>query len=119
MTLKMDLKEATANRLPKFVDDDLCADFGGDLLFITGVFNNGFVIGFWSHSPWGNTRNQDRGWAVLDADGAFVSSCATFYHGHTHDNFREWRESVSRRFGKATKLCDEFSGETLWKMSEA
>lgn len=112
-----DLAEETAKLLPKNTPEDLAVVTTDPIIYLTGVFKNGFVIGFWTQSPWGHTTDQDRGWAILDTNLQIIDSCQSYDFGPTHQ-IREWRHSVKEEYGTAKKLCDEYSGEQFWKLSE-
>lgn len=102
----LDMKELT------FSDED-------SLIFLTNVFRNGFVLGFWSCSPWGNVRNQERGWALIDTEKMeVVDMCQTLADGQpAGDDFACWRHRVKLEHGRSQFLLDEF-GDRIWKMTE-
>lgn len=115
------LSEKTRARLPEFVSSDLTHSEGkgGDIIFLTHVFKDGFLLGFWSHSPWGRVNNMEKGWAVINLDGKIEDMCATVTNGEpAQEDFREWRKDQKELHGAATKLCEEFTGEMIWKLTE-
>ena len=112
------LSDSLVSRLPDYVDKDVCATYYGNVLFLTHIFENGFLFGFWSHSPWGTTRDQEQGWAVLDREGNIIDGCETRTMGPSAGNdFNLWRKCMIEQYGKRTRLCDE-NGEMIWKITE-
>lgn len=118
------LKEETQKAVKKaakkiLISNDLTVVVDNELIFLTGIFKNGFVIGFWSHSPWGTTRDKEQGWVIISDKMEVVSSCTTKTDGGTAgENFKDWRSEQKKEFGSATKLCEEFSNELIWKIGE-
>lgn len=111
-------------RLPQSLQNsDLClsVDNTSGMVFLTHIFKDGCLLGFWSHSPWGTCTNQETGWAVLDPNATRVlDKCEIKSFGMSAGNdFKEWRRRMKELHGSATKLADEHTMETFWKISEA
>ena len=120
-----DLKDSTRALLPKDIDKDLAVTTtGGESIFLTGVFKNGNMIGFWSHSPWGRVRDQQQGWMVIDKDLNHIDSITTFSDGVSgqglgeNETFNEWRSRIKQENGKSIKLCPEWDNECFWRMQD-
>lgn len=123
MTEFSQLKEKTQKLLnvgeDSNISEDLTASVDGRLIFLTNVFEDGCVLGFWSHSPWGNTHNQEEGWAVLSVKGEVLSSCETKTSGLPSGNdFKKWRSEQRWNHGKSFKLCPEWENENFWKITD-
>ena len=113
------LKPATRKMLPGWVKEDLTTDWGRHLLFLTHVFKDGEVMGFWSHSPWGRETDQEQGWVIIDKDGTLIDQCATRTNGEpAGEGFRDWLKFTIKHYGKRTKLCPEWENKLIWKISE-
>lgn len=114
-----DLKESTKKMLPDSTPCDLVAQLDGNSLFLTHVFKGGFILGFWSHSPWGTCNDQEQGWALLDSSFKEVTSCETKTMGLSAGNdFLKWRRKIKDEYGKATKLSYHWDNCLIWKISE-
>ena len=88
-----------------------------NLYFLTLKFKDGCLLGFFSHSPCSTTRDQERGWVVIDPKKKeVISECETYYHGITGNDFRKWRKKQTEIHGKGTLILDEF--DERWKMNE-
>ena len=123
MTNFEQLKETT-QKLIKFdgntsgkLGKDLTASVDGELFFLTNVFADSSLLGFWSHSPWGTTRDQEQGWVVLSKDLEVISSCETRTSGQNAGNdFRAWRRDQKLIHGRSFKLCPDWDNESFWKI---
>ena len=120
-----DLRDSTLVMLPDGIKTDLTVSNKFGLFFLTNVFRDGCLLGFWSHSPWGRCTDQEKGWVVLDRELNIVSECET--KAFTNDpqgcletgvGFSQWRANQKKLHGSALKLCDDITGESFWKMSE-
>jgi len=88
-----------------------------NLYFLTLKFKDRCLLGFYSHSPWGTTRDQERGWVVIDPKKKeVIDTCETCYFGSTGKNFAKWRKNQTEIHGKGTLLLDNM--DERWKMSE-
>ena len=102
--LKINKKENTAS------DED-------NLYFLTLKFKDGCLLGFYSHSPWGSTRDQERGWVVIDPKKKeVIDECETYYCGPTGNDFAKWRKKQTEIHGRGTLLLDDM--DERWKMNE-
>lgn len=98
-------------------DGDLSVSIGGELFFLTNVFKDGHVLGFWSHSPCGRVHDQEQGWALISPDKKVVDSCETKSYGMPAGNdFRQWRRAITAEYGKSKKLTDR-CGSQFWKIA--
>lgn len=87
------------------------------LYFLTLRFKDECLLGFYSHSPWGTTRDQERGWVVIDPKTKeVIDECETYYFGSSGNDFAKWRKKQTEIHGKGTLLSDEF--DSRWKMNE-
>jgi hypothetical protein len=92
-------------------------EFEHNLIFLQARFKNGFFLGFWSHSPWGTSHDQEQGWAVINPHTLeVVDYCETKCGGKSSGEFREWRKKMTSQYGKSN-LIRNFSGEVEWKIS--
>lgn len=92
-------------------------EFEHSLIFLQARFDNGFFIGFWSHSPWGTTHDQEQGWAIINPETlGIIDYCETKYLGNSIVGFREWRKKMTSKYGKSTFIRN-CSGEVEWKIS--
>lgn len=89
------------------------------VIFLTGRFQDGYMLGFWSQNPWGTTRNKDRGWAVINTEEMeIVEECEILSSGNPMGNdFTAWRKRMKDEHGKLTIFIDS-SGDRVWKMTE-
>lgn len=88
-----------------------------DLIFIVGRFQTGHFYGFWSCNPCGRTKNQDKGWAVIDPIRMeIIDYCETCSLGAWCGDFNSWKISLKPQFGKMTKLYQNHGEQ--WKMDE-
>lgn len=118
-----DLKESTRKLLKdSLAEDDLTITSDtGDLIFLTHVFENGNVMGFWTHSPCGNTRDQEQGNMVLSPSGKTIDYVPTREYGQTpvgHEPFKEWRQRMKEDNGKAIKLSHGADGVLIWRKQD-
>lgn len=106
----LDLKELTFSE---------CSGVHG-LIFLTGRLATGHFIGFWSHSPWSTTENQEKGWAIIDPEKMeIIDTCETRSSGNWCGDFRAWRKKIKGQFGKMTILHDGMdTNKPVWRMSE-
>lgn len=120
-----ELKEKTQKRVKTgkktfgTLGEDLVASTQNGLYFLTGIFKNGYLLGFWSHSSWGNVHDQEQGWVILSPKLDVVSSCETRTMGGSAGNdFKKWRNNQKENYGKLTKFADEFSNESFWRIKD-
>lgn len=89
-----------------------------NLYFLTLKFNDGCLLGFYSHSPCSTTRDQERGWVTINPKTKeVIDECETYYFGSTGKDFRKWRKKQTEDHGRGTKILDDMDEQ--WKMSEA
>ncbi len=113
------LSEKLQKRLPESIDKDLSISTDHGIIFLTNVFKDGHLLGFWSHSPWGNQHDQEVGWAVLNPDLKVVDTCETKTMGSPAGNdFRRWRWEQKLQHGPASKLTREFENECIWRLQD-
>lgn len=104
--------------------DELNIDMKGNmvsnednLFFLTLKFKDGCLLGFYSHSPWGTTRDQERGWVVIDPKKKeVIDECETYSHGQAGNDFWKWRKKQTKVHGKGTLLLNDMDEQ--WKMNE-
>ena len=120
-----DLKDSTRALLPKDIDKDLAVTTaGGETIFLTGVFKNGNMLGFWSHSPWGRVRDQQQGWMVIDKELNEIDEIKTRDFEACREalgqfeTFAQWRSRIKSENGRAFKLCPEWNNECFWRMED-
>lgn len=95
------------------------SEHGGELLFLTKVFQDGMLLGFWSHSPWGTTRNKEEGWAIINPNTMeMVDHVCTLDSGTRTGEFKEWSLNLKLEHGKANFLVNEH-GDREWKITES
>lgn len=100
------------------LSSDMTVRVNNETYFLTNVFKDGSFLGFWSHSPWGRSRNQEQGWVVLSPNLEILDSCETRTSGMPAGNdFRKWRKQQTQEHGKSSKIMYDF-GEQMWKMSD-
>ena len=107
------------NRIIKMIKinkKDMTASEDSNLYFITHMFKNGKFLAFYSHSPWGRIKDQERGWVVIDKAG-IIDSVSTYCFGPTDNDYRGWLRKQIDLFGSRTIAKNEFD-EPFWKMSE-
>lgn len=112
------LSDKVRKLLPEKLQDlDVVAD--GVHIFLTNVFKDGCVLGFWSHSPWGCVHDQEQGWAVLDKNLNIIAECETRTSGQSAGNdFRKWRTEQKEIHGSSFKLSREFENEAIWRITD-
>lgn len=88
MPVKIDRKDMTAVFSAK-------KSWGGlRTFFITKRYNDGAYLAFWSDSPWGRTRNQDKGWVIIEVPkgkqiGEIKDFVQTYDFGSTSGDYEE------------------------------
>lgn len=101
------------------LDPDLCVETGNEIIYLTNVFKDGFLLGFWSHSPWGHLHDQETGWILFDQDLVAIEICETRTMGLPAGNdWRSWRKEITRIHGKSYRLAPEWGGEQFWKITD-
>lgn len=91
---------------------------GYQMIYLTEKFKNGFFLGFWTHSPWGGTTDQEKGWAIINPITLEVEEDIATRSGGIwcpRGEFSKWRKSIKEKYGKSKILLDGF-GERPWKM---
>lgn len=89
------------------------------LYFVKGRFKDGMYLTFYSHSPWGCTQDQIRGWAVIDArKHKIIDEINTYYFGNANQGWHDWRKKQKEIHGTLTKLKNSYDNEDRWKMNE-
>jgi len=93
----------------------------GDLVFLTKVYKSGdtfFLLGFYSHSPCGNVRDQEQGWMLINYETMeIVDEINTRSMGRSTGEFKEWYKNLGEQYGKAQYLLNEL-GEKEWKITD-
>jgi len=90
----------------------------GDLVFLTKVYKGGFLLGFYSHSPCGNVRDQEQGWMLIDSNTMqIIDEVSTRCNGQSTGEFKEWYKRIGETYGKAQYLVNEL-GDREWKITE-
>ena len=86
---------------------------------LTGVFDNGYFLGFWSHSPWGTCHDREQGWVVVSKDLKIVRKITTKSdYPFKKRSYKEWRKKVKAQFGTAHQLKHEYSDDLIWNIAE-
>lgn len=119
MSNKEQLLNKIRSLLPEKVGEDLTITVDGELIFLTHVFENGSVLGFWSHSPWGRVSDGEQGWMIISKEleqlGAITSKTN---HERSGEDIRKWKSSLRLHHGKSFKLKPEWNNESFWKITE-
>lgn len=88
------------------------------LLFLTKVYSSRYLLGYWSHSPCGTTRDQEQGWMLIDYDKmVVVDDLETRTMGRQTGEYRDWYKNIGTQYGKAKYLVDKY-GDRPWKITE-
>lgn len=96
---------------------DLTFSTKDELIFLTGFFQSGNVMGFWTHSPWGRCYDMEQGWALIDTkEMKIIDQCTSKEGGLCTGNVREWRTKIKLEHGSSKKLLNEY-GELDWKIT--
>jgi len=102
------------------LDRDLtvsCGRAGSETYFLTNVFKDGSLLGFWSHSPWGYCKDQEKGWVVFNKELEMISYCETVSQGRSAgEDWRTWRKEQTKLHGKSKRITD--GTENIWKIAE-
>ena len=93
-------------------------EVGNSVLFLTGKFKNGYLLGFRSDDPCGCTTNQTKGWMVIDPKKKkIVDRVTTRWYGKYTGEYRQWRREQKENYGRLTRFLDDF-GKAPWKMED-
>lgn len=115
---KLDMDQKIVDRLPPSLNDDLTVNSDLGVLFMTHIFSDGNMLGFWSHSPWGTCHDQEVGWAVVNENLEVIDSCATLDNGYRMGDIKGWLQSKIQLHGKRTKLKPKYELEGFWRLSD-
>lgn len=89
------------------------------LYFFRSEFADGYILAFYSHSPWGRVHDMEQGWVVIDPKSKqVVDECATRSMGMASGEYREWIKDIRKQHGKTKKVFRNESGGMLWKIEE-
>lgn len=98
--------------------NELTFSDAGLLIYLTGFFRNGNLIGFWSHSPWGTCHDQEQGWCIINSNTLeVVDMCESKTSGASTGLIRQWRKKVKEENGPAKKLLNDWD-EQEWKITD-
>lgn len=110
--LHLDLKDKTFS--------DNSTGMQSSLIFLTSRFKSGHFLGFWSGNPCSTTRDQDKGWAVVDpVTLKIIDECETCSGGIWVGEFLDWQKTLKPTYGKMTILHDGIdTNKPSWKNDE-
>lgn len=92
--------------------------YSGNLVFLTKVYKSGHLLGFYSHSPCGNVRDQEQGWMLINGHTLeVVDECYTRSNGRSTGEFTAWYKQIGETYGKAQYLLNSL-GEKEWKITD-
>lgn len=98
--------------------DLTCDHAKGETIFLTKVYKGGQLLGFYSHSPWGTTRDQEQGWQLIDSNTLeILEEIQTRSMGRHTGGFIDWYVEIGKIYGKSQHLVNE-AGDRVWKITE-
>ena len=119
MSQKEYLRADVAALIPTCVSDDLTVNVDGVAIFLTNVFKDGTLLGFWSHSPCGRVQDQEVGWMLISPTGECLDSVETRSYGVSPgQDYKRWRAAIRKEHGSSKRLCDEFTLENIWRLAD-
>jgi len=92
------------------------------LYFFKGKYKDGYILAFYSHSPWGRCYDQKRGWVLIKVEnrkvGIIVDEVASYSWGSTGEA-REVLAKWRKEHGTPIRYYLDIFGENhKWKMWE-
>lgn len=115
---KVETKNGSAPRATLDMEELTFSETKGELIFLTKVFKDGTLMGFWSHSPWGTCHDKEQGWALVNPETmTILDSFATLEDGVRQGGFKDWFADLKVDHGKANFLVNEW-GDRVWKITE-
>jgi len=98
------------------IDNDNTVSISGEVFFLTHKHKDGHYMGFYSHSPWGNVRDQEQGWVVLSPELEEVGRIETRTSGICSGlGWAKWVAIQIDIHGPRKKLYDEFGNQ--WRIT--
>lgn len=90
----------------------------GSLIFLTHVYENGFLLGFRSANPCGTCSDLDQSWVVIDTTkGEQEAEYDIKSYGFWNTGIKEQKHEWQKKYGNTSLLKDEYN-ERKWKLSD-
>jgi hypothetical protein len=109
------LSTKTRKMLSEHVPSDLAVSTDSHIVYLTNVFKNGYVMGWYSHSPWGCVHDREQGWCLFNEEMQIIDEVASLSDGMTAgEDVAGWKTDVKQMYGRSKRLLDEGTLENIW-----